>query len=60
MTEAWIELGCASCEKYWEENPTDLPASDEQFRCPDCGTARPTAEFMRSARDLDVLQQFHE
>lgn len=57
--EAFVELLCPDCEKYWEASPTDLPAPDATFECPDCGARHPTSEFMRNARGLEVLREFH-
>jgi len=51
-----VQLLCPDCEKDWEKSPTDLPAPDTEFSCPDCGTERRTAEFMRTDRDLEVLK----
>lgn len=59
MAEAWIQLYCPSCEEPWEENPSTLPAPDATYTCDHCGTARPMAEFMRTARDLEILEEFH-
>lgn len=60
MVEAWIQLQCPDCGENWERNPTDLPAPDEEFACTHCGERRPTAEFMRNTRDLEILSTFHE
>ncbi|WP_335999904.1 hypothetical protein [Halorientalis halophila] len=58
MNEAFVQLRCPACEKDWEAAPTDLPATDAAFSCPDCGDQRRTAEFMRTERDLEILEQF--
>lgn len=60
VTEAYIQLLCPACNKNWERTPRDLPAHDEQFECPDCGERRPTAEFTRTARDLETLRELQE
>lgn len=60
MREAFVQLQCPACEKHWEENPSDLPAADEEFVCPDCEERRPTSEFMHTKRDLEILEEFHE
>ncbi|SEN25640.1 hypothetical protein SAMN05216388_1002170 [Halorientalis persicus] len=57
MDQAFVQLLCPACEKDWESAPTDLPAPDAQFTCPDCGAERRTAEFMRTDRDLEVLKE---
>ncbi|SDF17098.1 DUF7836 family putative zinc-binding protein [Halorientalis regularis] len=57
MNEAFVQLLCPACEKDWEDGPTDLPAADDGFTCPDCGTERRTAEFMRTDRDLELLKE---
>lgn len=59
MTEAWIQLECPACGEQWEANPTDMPASGEEFTCTHCGDARHTAEFMRTTRSLEILEEFH-
>jgi uncharacterized Zn ribbon protein len=56
MNEAFVQLLCPECEKNWEATPTDLPAPDAEFTCPDCEAERRTAEFMRTDRDLEVLK----
>lgn len=60
MQEAWIDLACPNCDKQWEANPTELPAPDADFECPDCGTSRSTAEFAQTQRGLEILESFHE
>jgi len=37
----------------------DLPRPDNSFTCPDCGEEGHTAEFVRTNRDLDVLESFY-
>jgi len=58
MNETYVRLVCPECEKDWESSPADLPAHDEEFTCPECGTVRRTAEFTRTERDLETLKQF--
>ena len=58
MNEAFVQLSCPECTKDWEAKPMELPARDEPFACPDCEEQRPTAEFMRTDRDLEVLKEF--
>ncbi|MHB9285935.1 hypothetical protein ACKVMT_02710 [Halobacteriales archaeon Cl-PHB] len=60
MNDAWITLQCPDCQESWEANPGDLPAPGEQTRCEHCDTRRPTAELMKTNRDLDILQEFQE
>jgi hypothetical protein len=60
MPEAYVQLFCPACEADWEERPNDLPAADEQFSCDQCRESRRTAEFMRTHRDLEILEEFHE
>ena len=60
MQEAWLQLQCPACSVSWEERVSDLSAPDTQFDCDDCGTERPLSEFMRTTRDLEVLQEFTE
>jgi len=59
MTDAWIQLQCPNCGETWEANPGDLPAPDRDFNCNHCGRTRPLSEFAQTARDLDVLEEFH-
>jgi len=60
MQEAWLQLHCPDCDKNWEAAPTDLPSPDTSFTCEDCHTERPLSEFMKTTRDLELLQQFHQ
>jgi len=60
MPEAYVQVLCPACNDAWEENPTDLPPPEESFECPHCSAERTTAEFMRTARDLEVLEEFHD
>jgi predicted RNA-binding Zn-ribbon protein involved in translation (DUF1610 family) len=55
--EAFAELVCPACGKYWEASPTDLPAPKESFECPDCGERRPLSEFTRTSRDLEIVRE---
>lgn len=58
MVEAFVRLDCPECGKDWESNPSNLPASDENVSCGDCHATRRLAQFMRTDRDLEVVQQF--
>lgn len=58
MPEAYVQMTCPSCDHQWEENPVDLPAPDDQITCSNCGASHTTAEFMRTARDLEILEEF--
>ena len=58
MPEAWIQLECPSCGEDWERDPADLPDSDAEFECPSCGEQRRMAEFTKTQRDLEMLEQF--
>jgi transposase-like protein len=58
MQEAWLQLQCPACSATWEAQVSDLSAPDTQFICDDCGNERSLSEFMRTARDLEVLQEF--
>lgn len=60
MKEAWIQLACPACGEHWQANPADLPAPDDPFTCNNCSEERPTAEFMRTTRSLEILESFHE
>ena len=60
MPEAFVRLVCPACENHWEGNPSDLPAPHDAFTCTNCDAERHTAEFMRTARDLEILEEFHE
>ena len=60
MPEAFVRLVCPACEEHWERSPSDLPAPNEPFTCTSCDAERPMSEFMRTARDLEIREQFHE
>ncbi len=60
MREAYVQLQCPVCNKDWQANPSDLPEPDASFRCPDCDATRPTTEFMRTSRDLEIFKQLAE
>lgn len=59
MDEAWIQLQCPNCGETWEANPSDLPAPGTDYSCRSCEATNPTREFMRTARDLEILKEFH-
>jgi len=59
MQEAWIQLRCPACETQWEANPADLPAPQETQTCDSCGETRRLSELAKTARDLEVLEEFH-
>ncbi|MFB6125240.1 MAG: hypothetical protein ABEJ59_04710 [Halanaeroarchaeum sp.] len=56
--EAYVQLVCPECQKTWEENPRELPASEQNYECPNCNATRRTAEFMRTDSDFETLKQF--
>ncbi|PSQ16988.1 hypothetical protein BRD00_09420 [Halobacteriales archaeon QS_8_69_26] len=58
MEETYVRILCPECNKDWESGPDDLPPSDNNFTCPDCGLTRRTSEFMRTEHDLRTLKQF--
>ena len=58
MQEAWLQLQCPACSVAWEARVSDLSAPETQFACDDCGAERSLSEFMRTTRDLEVLQEF--
>lgn len=58
MVEAFVRLLCPDCSKDWEANPTELDEPRSEFTCPNCETTRRLAEFMRTERDLETLEQF--
>jgi hypothetical protein len=60
MQEAWIQLQCPACEEQWEANPADLPGPDEAYTCDHCSAERRIAEFAKTARDFEILEEFHE
>jgi hypothetical protein len=57
--ELWLAKIPSDSMKSWEETPTELPAPDVTFSCPDCSESRRLAEFMRTDRDLETLKEFH-
>lgn len=59
MPEAWISVQCPECGDVWEDSPNDLPAPDVEFHCPKCEAIRPTSEFMKTHRDLEILRDFY-
>lgn len=59
MQEAWIQLQCPDCTTEWEAKVRELPASGQQFQCDHCDTYCPTAEFTKTARDLEVLRNMN-
>lgn len=58
MQEAWLQLQCPDCDKHWEAAAADLPSPDTEFECDGCEVLRPLSEFMKTARDLEVLRSF--
>ncbi|QCC50808.1 DUF7836 family putative zinc-binding protein [Halapricum salinum] len=60
MQESWIPLQCPECNESWEATPADLPEPDESFVCDHCDAVRPTAEFTKTARGLEILRDFYE
>jgi len=60
MNEAFVRLLCPECRKSWESTPSDLPAHDEVFHCPNCHNSRRLAEFARTDRDLETLKSLGE
>lgn len=58
MVEAFVRLVCPECEKDWEANPSDLPGVRENFSCRSCHATRRLTEFMRTERDLEIVEQF--
>ncbi len=58
MHEAFVQLRCPECLKAWEATPSDLPAPDADFRCPDCEEHRNLSEFCRTDRDIETLREF--
>ena len=59
MQEAWIQLHCPDCEKWWEANPADLPATENAYTCEDCETTRRISEFTKTLRDFEILAECH-
>jgi predicted RNA-binding Zn-ribbon protein involved in translation (DUF1610 family) len=57
MEEAYVRLLCPECRKEWESSPSELPAAETDFACPDCGESRPLSEFLRTEQDLQTLQE---
>lgn len=58
MVEAFVRLSCPECGKEWESAPTALPAVRDNFSCENCHATRRLTEFMRTERDLEIVQQF--
>lgn len=57
MQEAWLQLLCPDCDKHWEATAADLPSPETPFVCDDCGAERSLSEFMKTARDLELLRE---
>jgi ssDNA-binding Zn-finger/Zn-ribbon topoisomerase 1 len=55
--EAFVQLSCPECSKTWESTPSELPAHDENFSCPECHATRRMALFTRTDRDLENLKR---
>jgi len=55
--EAFVQLSCPECSKNWESTPSELPAHDENFSCPECHATRRMALFTRTDRDLENLKR---
>lgn len=58
MEEAFVQLLCPECSKNWQNAPSDLPDVRQNFSCPTCHATRRLSEFMRTERDLEIVQQF--
>lgn len=56
MDEAFVRLLCPECTKDWQATPSELPAHDRTFHCPNCHASRQMAEFARTERDLETLK----
>lgn len=54
--ETFVQLVCPACGKAWEANPSDLPALEASFDCPDCSERRRLSEFARSYTDIEVIR----
>jgi hypothetical protein len=59
MQEAWIQLQCPDCTEDWEANPADLPDPGTEMTCNHCDGTHPVSEFTQTARDLEILREFH-
>ena len=59
MPEAFVRLLCPECGKEWQDSPSDLHGVRKNFSCPSCHATRRLAEFMRTERDMEMVQQFH-
>jgi len=55
--EAFVQLDCPERSKNWESTPSELPAHNVNFSCPNCHATRRLAEFMRTDRDLENLKR---
>ncbi|MFT4957327.1 MAG: NMD protein affecting ribosome stability and mRNA decay [Halobacteriales archaeon] len=59
MDEAYVQLLCPECTKDWQTSPSSLPDPKDMLHCPNCHATRLTAEFMRTERDLQTLENLH-
>ncbi len=57
MEETEVRVLCPECGKNWRSSPTDLPATDANFHCPNCHASRRLSEFMRTEHDLRTVKQ---
>jgi ssDNA-binding Zn-finger/Zn-ribbon topoisomerase 1 len=57
MEETQVRLLCPECNKNWRSDPTELPATDENFHCPNCHASRRLSEFLRTEHDLRTVKQ---
>ena len=57
MEETQVRLLCPECGKNWQTDPTGLPATDENFHCPNCHASRRLSEFLRTEHDLRTVKQ---
>lgn len=58
MVDAFVRLVCPECGKEWQENPAALRDLRSEFTCSACDETRRLAEFMRTERDLETVEQF--
>ncbi len=60
MQQAWIPLACTACDNQWQARPSELPAPDATFTCPQCGATQPMSAFVKTQESLQILEEFHK
>ncbi|WP_435358903.1 hypothetical protein [Haloarchaeobius sp. DFWS5] len=57
--EAFVALVCPDCDHGWEAKPHKLPDPKSEYECTACSNRRRLSEYLKTQRDLEVVEQFH-